>query len=191
MLNGANVLMKKIIILSVMFCSVIFGDIVGMVNPVGTTMFQVSQKNGTKKTISLRGEEFIVISVRERGSDGRFYAVDRDGVVWWSGAITSGADDYKTPSGIYSIKYKRRYYMSKKYPDENGINNMDYSMFFTNQGHALHKGNTGWMSHGCIHIDPKDIKTIYNWAHNGTIVVVTKASYMPFARKYLKAFNVR
>jgi len=183
--------MRKIILSIALFSVFAFGDIVGKVDPVATTVFKVTNKNGSSKNINLRGEEFIVVSVRERGSDGRFYAVDRDGVIWWSGAITSGADDFKTPSGIYGIKYKKRYYMSKKYPDENGVNNMDYSMFFTYQGHAMHKGNTGWMSHGCIHIDPRDIKTIYSWAHKGTKVVVTRASYMPFARKFLKAFNVR
>ena len=154
--------------------------------PLSITKFET---NG--KTVDLKGQEFIVVSVRERGSDGRFYAVDRDGVVWWSGAITSGADDFKTPSGIYSTKYKKRYHMSRAYPSDDGVNNMDFSIFFTNRGHALHQGSTDWMSHGCIHIDPKEIQTIYRWAHPGMKIIITRKSYMPFARKDLLRFNIR
>ncbi|WP_457605688.1 L,D-transpeptidase [Nitratifractor sp.] len=160
--------------------------------PLSKTRFEVVYDNGRSHTVDLRGREFIVVSVREPGSDGRFYAVDRDGVVWWSGPLTSGADDYKTPSGIYPVLYKKRYYMSKRYPEPSGINNMDYSIFFTHQGHALHKGSVDWMSHGCIHIDPRDIPTLFRWAKPGrTRIVVTRHSYMPFARSDLKRFGIR
>jgi lipoprotein-anchoring transpeptidase ErfK/SrfK len=179
--------MKKVlfILVSATFC--LFAS---KVIPISVTEFDVVSDEHTKH-VDLRGREFIVVSVRERGSDGRFYAVDRDGVVWWSGAITSGADDFKTPSGIYSVKYKKRYHMSSAYPSNDGVNNMDYSIFFTNQGHALHQGSTDWMSHGCIHIDPKEIQTIYRWAHSGTKIIITRESYMPFARKDLLKYNIR
>ena len=160
--------------------------------PLSKTKFRIVHSNGSSRTVDLRGKEFIVVSVREPGSDGRFYAVDRDGVVWWSGPLTSGADDFKTPSGIYPVLYKKRYHMSTRYPDPSGINNMDYSIFFTRQGHALHKGSVSWMSHGCIHIDPKDIPTLYRWAKPGsTKVVVTRRSYMPFARPDLLRFHLK
>ena len=162
----------------------------GKVQPLSVTEFKVTTSDHAS-TQNLKGQEFIVVSVRERGSDGRFYAVDRDGVVWWSGAITSGADDFKTPSGIYSVKYKKRYHMSSEYPSDDGVNNMDFSIFFTDKGHALHQGSTDWMSHGCIHIDPKDIQTIYRWAHSGTKIIITRESYMPFARKDLIKFNLK
>ena len=175
--------MKKTIFSLLILCSILAAK---EVIPLSITSFKV----GTHVT-DLKGREFIVVSVRERGSDGRFYAVDRDGVVWWSGAITSGADDFKTPSGIYSVKYKKRYHMSRAYPSENGVNNMDFSIFFTNRGHALHQGSTDWMSHGCIHIDPKEIQTIYRWAYPGMPIIITRKSYMPFARKDLLRFNIR
>lgn len=155
------------------------------VEPIGITKFKTG-----KNIVNFKSRDFIVVSVRERGSDGRFYAVDRDGVVWWSGAITSGANDFKTPSGIYSVKYKKRYHMSSDYPSDDGVNNMDWSIFFTNRGHALHQGSTDWMSHGCIHIDPKEIQTIYRWARPGMPVIITRKSYMPFARKDLLRFNI-
>ncbi len=164
-----------------------------IIQPTGITTFDVLDDNGNLlRKIDLKGQEFIVVSVREPGSDGRFYAVDRDGIVWWTGIITSGADDYKTPSGIYTVLRKKRHYMSKKYPDEDGVNNMDFAIFFTNQGHALHMGSVNWMSHGCIHIAPKDIPVIYHWAKIGdTKVIITRKSYMPFAKNYLIKFGFR
>lgn len=160
--------------------------------PLSKTTFKVIKDNGFERIVDLKGREFIVVSVREPGSDGRFYTVDRDGIVWWTGAITSGVNDYDTPSGIFPILSKKRYYMSKKYPDPSGINNMDYSMFFTRTGNALHKGSVNWMSHGCIHIDPRDIKTLYNWAKvRRTLVIITRHSYMPFARPDLLRFNLK
>jgi lipoprotein-anchoring transpeptidase ErfK/SrfK len=155
--------------------------------PVSKTIFKVLDlKSGKERTVDLTGKDFILISVREEGSDGRFYAVDSDGTVWWSGAVTSGATEFRSPSGVFPIIQKKRYHMSTKYPDESGINNMDYMMKFTYYGHALHKGSIDWMSHGCIHIDPKDVPVIYHWASYKTKVVVTRHSYMPFAKEDLQ-----
>jgi len=152
--------------------------------PLSKTVFKLF-KNDEEEIVDLGGKNFIVVSVRERGSDGRFYAVDRDGTVWWSGPITSGAPEFRSPSGIFTIFLKKRYHMSRAYPDESGVNNMDYMMMFTKAGHALHKGSVDWMSHGCIHIDPKDVPVIYHWSNYQTKVVVTRHSYMPFARDEL------
>jgi lipoprotein-anchoring transpeptidase ErfK/SrfK len=153
--------------------------------PIDKTVFKLI-KNDSEKIVDLTGKNFIVVSVRERGSDGRFYAVDSDGTVWWSGPVTSGAPEFRSPSGIFTIFQKKRYHMSTLWPDESGVNNMDYMMKFTKRGHALHKGSVDWMSHGCIHIDPKDVPVIYNWSTYKTKVVITRHSYMPFAREDLK-----
>lgn len=153
--------------------------------PLSKTVFKLFKNDDEEEIVDLSGKDFIVVSVRERGSDGRFYAVDRDGTVWWSGPVTSGAPEYRSPSGIFTIFYKKRYHMSRAFPDASGINNMDYMMMFTQAGHALHKGSVDWMSHGCIHIDPKDVPAIYHWANYKTKVVVTRHSYMPFARDEL------
>jgi lipoprotein-anchoring transpeptidase ErfK/SrfK len=153
--------------------------------PLSKTVFQLI-KNDSEKMVDLSGQNFIVVSVREAGSDGRFYAVDRDGTVWWSGPVTSGAPEFRSPSGIFTIFQKKRYHMSTLWPDESGVNNMDYMMKFTRGGHALHKGSVDWMSHGCIHIDPKDVPVIYHWSNYKTKVVITRHSYMPFAREDLK-----
>ena len=159
--------------------------------PISKTVFKViNLKTGNKRKVNLTGKNFIVVSVREKGSDGRFYAVDSDGTVWWSGIITSGTLEFRSPSGIFPIIEKKRHYMSKDFPDESGINNMDYMMKFTDLGHALHKGSVKWMSHGCIHIDPKDIPVIYKWASNETKVVVTRHTYMPYAKEDLRKIYI-
>jgi len=160
--------------------------------PVSKTVFKVlNLKSGKEKTVDLTGKDFVIVSVREKGSDGRFYAVDSDGTVWWSGPVTSGAPEFRSPSGVFSIFQKKRYHMSNQFPDESGVNNMDYMMKYTHRGHALHKGSVDWMSHGCIHIDPKDVPVIYNWSRHGMPVVVTRHSYMPFAKDDLRKIYLR
>jgi len=70
--------------------------------------------------------------------------------------------------------------MSKAHPDPKGVNNMDFSLFFTNRGHAIHMGNTNAMSHGCIHVGKKGANTMFKWANYNTYVVVTREHYLPF-----------
>lgn len=155
--------------------------------PLDKTHFQVIDlKSGHSRTVDLSGKDFVLVSVREPGSDGRFYAVDRDGTVWLSGAVSSGAPQFRSPSGVFHILEKQRYHMSNRYPDESGVNNMDYMMKFTRWGHALHKGSTDWMSHGCIHVDPDQVVTLFRWVRVGMPVVITRHSYMPFARPDLR-----
>ena len=155
--------------------------------PLEKTLFEVTYlKSGRTRTVDMSGKDFVIVSVREPGSDGRFYAVDRDGTVWLSGPVTSGAPQFRSPSGIFHVIEKQRYHMSNRYPDESGVNNMDYMMKFTKWGHALHKGSTDWMSHGCIHIDPNQVATLFRWVRMGMPVLITRHSYMPFARPDLK-----
>ena len=160
--------------------------------PLSKTVFKlISLETGKEQTIDLTGKDFVLVSVREKGSDGRFYAVDKDGTVWWSGAVTSGAPEFRSPSGIFPIIQKKRYHMSGENPDPSGVNNMDYMMKFTRNGHALHMGSVDWMSHGCIHIDPKDVPVVYNWSTFETKVVITRHSYMPFAKDDLRKIYLR
>ena len=153
--------------------------------PIAKTIFKMYETNG-ERIVDLTGKNFIVVSVREVGSDGRFYAVDHDGTVWWSGPVTSGAPEFRSPSGIFNIIQKKRHHMSTVYPDPSGVNNMNYMMKFTQSGHALHEGSVNWLSHGCIHIDPQDVAVIYKWSNFKTKVVITRHSYMPFAQEDLR-----
>jgi len=148
--------------------------------PLSKTKFVYKQKNGVEKVVDLTGKDFIVASLREQGADGIAYAVDSDGVVWWAAPISSGAKGHETPSGIFPIFRKERFYMSKSHPDPKGVNNMDFSLWFTQQGHAIHMGNDDGMSHGCIHVGSKGAATMFKWAKKGTRVVVTREHYLPF-----------
>ena len=177
--------MKKSIwlgIIALIFSNLLYGGghTASRVFPLSKTKFVYLQRKGVEKTVDLSGQDFIVASLREKGADGIAYAIDRDGVVWWAAPISSGAKGHETPSGIYPIFRKERSYMSKSHPEANGINNMDFSLWFTQQGHAIHMGNDDGMSHGCIHVGKKGASTMFKWAKKGTRVVVTREHFLPF-----------
>jgi len=150
--------------------------------PLSKSKFAVLGNDGKEKVVDLSGQDYIVASLREQGADGVAYAIDKDGVIWWAAVISSGAKGNETPSGIFNIFRKERFYMSKSFPEVSGINNMDFSLWFTQQGHAIHMGNDAAMSHGCIHVGKKGAKSMFNWAKiNKTKVVITREHFMPFA----------
>jgi len=158
--------------------------------PIAKTLFKQIIE-GKEKLIDLTNKNFIIVSVREEGSDGRFYAVDEDGTVWLSGAVSSGANDFRSPSGVFPMLQKKRYHMSGENPSASGINNMDYMMRFTNGGHALHKGSVNWMSHGCIHLSIKDVPMLFKWTTKKTKIIITRHSYMPFAGMDLRKIYIK
>ena len=159
--------------------------------PVSKSEFVYINKQGVEHEIDMTGKDFILVSVREEDSDGRFYAVDRDGTAWLSGGISSGEEVEFTPSGKWKVLWKKRYYTSKKYPEEDGSNNMDYSIFFTRWGHALHKGSIDHTSYGCIHVDHADIQLLFKWAKVRMPVLVTRHKYIRYARPDLKRIYLR
>jgi len=161
---------------------VTYADATSRVLPLSKTKFAVKGDNGQEKIHDLSGQDYIVVSLREKGADGVAYAIDRDGDIWWAAIISSGAKGHETPSGIFTVFRKERFYMSKAHPEASGINNMDFSLWFTQQGHAIHMGNNDAMSHGCIHVGKKGAASMFNWAKkNHTKIVVTREHYMPFA----------
>jgi len=156
------------------------------------------------KMVDLKGKDFFVVSVREPGSDGRVYAVDKDGTIWWNGIISSGAggghlenrnsklvpqDGHETNNNLFHVLAKRRFHMSSTHPSADGVNNMDFEIQFTQDGQALHLGNTAMMSHGCIHVGRQDISALFTWAKVGMPVIVMRGSYMQFLQQELKQFE--
>jgi len=164
---------KYILINTIVLTTFLFAQ---EIYPISKTEFQFENGN----IINLYDNNFILIYLKDNGI-GNFYAVDKDGTVWKKGPITGGAYGYRTGKGLFKIFQKKRYHMSTKYPDENGINNMNYMMKITQSGIALHQGSVRHLSHGCIHIDKKDVKTLFNWANIGTKVIITKHPYENFA----------
>lgn len=177
--------MKIIGIALFLFSSFLFSQDRELI-PFSKTEFTYINKAGNERDIDMTGKNFIYVSVREENSDGRFYAVDKDGTVWLSGGISSGEEVGYTPSGVWSVNRKIRFYTSKKYPEPDGSNNMDYSLFFTKWGHALHKGSINNTSHGCIHVQENDIRRLFAWAKRGMPVLISRHRYIHFARPDLK-----
>ena len=160
------------------------------ITPLSITEFEIKDKEGNTKIVNLKGKKFVVVSVSEPGSEGKSYAVDEDGTIWWVDKISSGAyGGHETPNGVFPILLKRRYHMSGTHPSKSGINNMDFEMLFTNQGHALHLGNTKALSHGCIHVGRKDVEAMFKWVDLKTKVVIMRGNYEQFLNQELKAFQ--
>jgi hypothetical protein len=160
------------------------------IRPLSATTFEVTDiHRQNPKLVDLSGKDFIVVSVREPGSDGEMYAVDSDGTIWWHGKISSGAPGHETHSGIFHILLKRRFHMSSKYPDPRGINNMDFELQFTQDGQALHLGNNRAYSHGCIHVPRQDIAALFQWAQVGFPVVVMRGHYRQFLVQEAREFQ--
>jgi lipoprotein-anchoring transpeptidase ErfK/SrfK len=95
----------------------------------------------------------------------------------------SGDDDHPTDKGVFKIFRKQHPYRSKTYNVE-----MDYAMFFTEDGKALHQyhgpvplevvramkqGVSEWFgSHGCVRLEEEAARTLYEWAPLGTQVTI-------------------
>jgi lipoprotein-anchoring transpeptidase ErfK/SrfK len=160
-------------------------------HPVTATKFELTDIDGNYiRTVDLTGKDFIVVSVREPGSDGQVYAVDSDGTIWWHGLISSGAaGGHETTNGMHKVLLKRRFHMSKTHPNKDGINNMDFEVEFTPDGEALHLGNTAAMSHGCIHVGRQDIAPLFKWAKVGMPVVLMRGPYKQFLKQEVEQFK--
>ncbi len=171
------------------------------IKPLSTTKFELTDVNHKNPHVrDFTGKDFIVVSVREPGSDGQMYAVDRDGTIWWHGTISSGAGGgklvngkvvggHETSNNVFKILAKRRFHMSKSHPSANGVNNMDFELQFTQDGQALHLGHTAAMSHGCIHVGRQDISALFKWAHVGMPVIIMRGHYNQFLKQEVAQFK--
>ncbi len=175
------------------------------IKALSATKFELTDINHENPKIrDLMGKDFFVVSVREPGSDGRVYAVDSDGTIWWNGQISSGAGGgrlvekngkavpkggHETNNDLFHVLAKRRFHMSSTHPSANGVNNMDFEIQFTHDGQALHLGNIAGMSHGCIHVGRQDISALFKWAKVGMPVVIMRGNYRQHLNEELKTFQ--
>jgi len=138
--------------------------------------------NGNKN-FSMYGKKYIVLDLNN--GLGRFFAFNANGSLYLYGRITGGTPDTRdrTPEGIFSVIQKQKYHMSTLYPADDGNNNMNDMLKITNSGVALHKGSLNYYSHGCIHIDPKKSRQLFNWADYNTKVVITNDFFVDTLRK--------
>ena len=94
----------------------------------------------------------------------------------------SGDSDHPTPRGHFTIERKHHPYVSHTYRVP-----MNYALFFTNSGVALHQyhGPAPWWllraaravtkavgSHGCVRLEEEDARKLFDWATLGTVVEV-------------------
>ena len=94
--------------------------------------------------------------------------------------IVTGRDGKETTAGTYPISRKHEKYTSKTYGSE-----MPYTMFFTEDGKAIHGTQMATLrsylhayltesvgSQGCIGLTDDNAKALFEWAPVGTPVVV-------------------
>ena len=94
--------------------------------------------------------------------------------------IVSGKPDKETLVGTFKIFSKHEKYTSKTYGSE-----MPYTMFFTDDGKAIHGTNMATLrsylhtyltesvgSQGCVGLTDDNAKLLFDWAPVGTPVVV-------------------
>src|SRR5262249_37762446 len=85
----------------------------------------------------------------------------------------SGDSVHPTPKGKWEVLHKHRYYTSRKYKVR-----MDYAMFFTTTGEAIHEsmavGLLSYMkffgidsigSHGCVRLASSDAEILFKATH--------------------------
>ncbi|PAK16414.1 L,D-transpeptidase [Burkholderia ubonensis] len=91
----------------------------------------------------------------------------------------TGDSEHPTDRGAFRIMEKYRSYRSRAYNVQ-----MDYAMFFTGDGKALHQYHgpmplslvrmaRNTVSHGCVRLAEADAKRLYDWAPMGTVVQVS------------------
>lgn len=84
--------------------------------------------------------------------------------------ITSGSAEDPTPTGTFSVQRKDRHHVSK----EIGNAPMPYSVFFDDEGRAIHSGETAGTSHGCIHLDTHDARAVFGALDPGDEVEIVR-----------------
>jgi len=77
--------------------------------------------------------------------------------------VSTGKQGFATPNGTFRALVMKEMHYSRKYDNAP----MPNSIFFTNNGHAIHATtavkNLGRpASHGCVRLSPKDAKTLYD-----------------------------
>ncbi|MFH7023837.1 MAG: DUF4157 domain-containing protein [Heteroscytonema crispum UTEX LB 1556] len=103
-------------------------------------------------------------------SSQNLYAFDK-GINVYSFNCVSGDSSHPTPTGRFSVLSKHKTYTSKKYHAP-----MNYAMFFTTTGEAIHQSQVvgplsylkSWGldfigSHGCVRLAESDAATLFEW----------------------------
>ena len=122
---------------------------------------------GTKKEIRVLIDEQVLVAL-ENGEE--IYSFD----------IVTGREEKKTIAGSFKIFKKHEKYTSKTYGSE-----MPYTMFFTEDGKAIHGTQMSTLrsylhsyltesvgSEGCVGLTDDNAQALFEWAPVGTPVIV-------------------
>lgn len=103
----------------------------------------------------------------------RLYAFQGGEQFMVSSPIHGGSPANPSSRGVFPMTSRRlRHHTSSKYPFPQ--DNMQYAMFY-HGAQAIHKGNPGKPSHGCIHVGLPDIERLFSWVgSNDVLVIVVK-----------------
>ena len=116
--------------------------------------------------------------------------VEVDGALRWTWPVSTGQLAYDTPSGRYTAFRMEADHFSKEWDDAP----MPHSIFFTQQGHAIHgylnTRNIGSpASHGCVRLTPDNAARLYALVEErglpNTKVVLTGDVRVALARRGL------
>jgi hypothetical protein len=85
-----------------------------------------------------------------------------DGIERHSWPVSTGLEDYATPTGAFTPSRLARQHYSREWDNAP----MPHSIFFTDAGHAIHGSNAvGRLgqpaSHGCVRLAPKNAETLF------------------------------
>jgi lipoprotein-anchoring transpeptidase ErfK/SrfK len=129
----------------------------------------IGQEAGSHKEIHVYIDRQILVALE---NDEEIYTFD----------VVTGKDGKETTAGRYEVFRKHEKYKSKTYGSE-----MPYTMFFTEDGKAIHgtllaplrsylhsyvTDSVG--SHGCVGLTDDNAKVLFEWAPTGTPVVIVR-----------------
>jgi hypothetical protein len=89
--------------------------------------------------------------------------VSRDGAPLHQWPVSTGTRRYDTPSGTFTPFRMKRKHFSREWDDAP----MPYSIFFTNEGHAIHgtehrRAIGRPASHGCVRLEPRNARVLFD-----------------------------
>ena len=72
--------------------------------------------------------------------------------------MSHGKPGQETPKGTFTVTRKVKDEISYEFDNAP----MPYAVYFTNNGHAFHQGNTYYESAGCVRLAPQDAQKYFN-----------------------------
>jgi len=143
-------------------------------------------------TISSAASKKIVIDLNKQMA----YAYKGERLIY-SGWVSSGRKEFKTKGGKFRVLQKEKLHISNEWPKSkksskpDGGAKMPYMLRITWSGIALHAGYTPNYpaSHGCIRLEKKLAKKLFNWARIGTKVIIKGRAPKRVTRVYKKFTN--